>query len=213
MEKGKIRHIFKGELSLIKDREVKNFVVRILNFIQDDFFSMPTSSTKKYHPDLCNEENGLMLHTKMVCHYANVLLGVTGADQKDKDIIIAACILHDIAKKAKYEKDSNDYQLHAEIASHIIDDVFMVEEEKIKVEKSQIALMKKVVSSHMGIFGNKPPKTIKGMSISEMILIFADYLATQKDQNHEQMMKAKLDYIRNEMKGQVGLFDNDGEEK
>ena len=49
---------FKKELDFIKNKKIKNSCKTMINLLPDYFFSIPASSTGKYHPEFTLVEGG-----------------------------------------------------------------------------------------------------------------------------------------------------------
>lgn len=97
--------LFENELSLIKNKDLKEFVKFVLhNDLQSNFFYLPSSSTGKYHNSQDNGYQGLVRHTKKCVQIAKDLMNLEqwGFNDEDKDIVICSLILHD---GAKYDED------------------------------------------------------------------------------------------------------------
>jgi 23S rRNA maturation-related 3'-5' exoribonuclease YhaM len=92
--------IFQTELNLIKNESIRKFTEEMLKNIPEYFFSIPASSTGKYHPNYALGDGGLVRHTKAAVHIANSMLGLEMMKYSDdeKDIVISALILHDGCK-------------------------------------------------------------------------------------------------------------------
>lgn len=56
--------IFENELNLIKNVDLRKLVELSLQSAPDYFFTIPASSTGKYHPQYALGEGGLVRHTK-----------------------------------------------------------------------------------------------------------------------------------------------------
>lgn len=89
--------IFSKELDLIQDTNIKNTTENIIRLLPDYFFTVPASSTGKYHPDYALGKGGLVRHTKAAVGIAKELLVLEmyAPLRAHKDYIIAALILHD----------------------------------------------------------------------------------------------------------------------
>ena len=96
-------NFFKKELSMIQNETIRRIVEKALANVDDRFFFAPASSTGNYHPWWACVVHGLVYHTRMVA-----FLAVINCDRFrnfaedaaiDKDIVIAAAILHDSCKK------------------------------------------------------------------------------------------------------------------
>jgi hypothetical protein len=85
------------EINLIVDESIKSFVRSIL--IRNDlFWKIPSSFSGKYHPSDEHGEGGNVLHTKRVVRIAWYMSESYSLSQEEKDIVIAACLLHDLCK-------------------------------------------------------------------------------------------------------------------
>ena len=91
---------FKLELETIKNDRIRQFCIEMLEDAPDYFFTVPASSTGKYHPKFAQGEQGLIRHTKALVGIANDLLALEQFDfnNETKDMIRVAGILHDAKK-------------------------------------------------------------------------------------------------------------------
>jgi hypothetical protein len=85
------------EIELISDDTIKSFVRSIL-LKADLFWIIPSSFSGKYHPKDEHGEGGNVLHTKRVTRVANTMVDSYTLSADERDIILAACLLHDITK-------------------------------------------------------------------------------------------------------------------
>jgi len=86
------------ELNQIRDRAVREFTEHCLTEAPEYFWTVPSSSSGKYHPEQSNGEGGLVRHTRAVVYFAVKLCDVFSATRLETDCVIAASILHDILK-------------------------------------------------------------------------------------------------------------------
>jgi len=96
------------EINLIIDEPIKSFVRSIL-VRGDSFWKIPSSFSGKYHPGDEHEVGGNVLHTKRVVRIAICMSESYSLTQEEKDIVIAACLLHDLCKGVADPK-SNEYK-------------------------------------------------------------------------------------------------------
>ena len=89
--------IFKTELSYILNPKIKEFTEKALNNLPEYFFSIPASSSGKYHPQYALGEGGLVRHTKSAVRIAVEMfrLDIFKYTEDDKDMIVSSLILHD----------------------------------------------------------------------------------------------------------------------
>ena len=102
--------IFKKELSLIHDKDIRNFVIECFDKLCPDYFwTCPCSTTGKYHPQVSLGVGGLVRHTKLAVWWGLELLRALGTSPELKDItpnqlqdeVIATLLLHDMIKNGK----------------------------------------------------------------------------------------------------------------
>jgi hypothetical protein len=189
MDKEKIIKLFNDELSMIHNSSMRDLVIMILaDRVNNDYFFIPASMTSKYHPAICNLKHGLLVHIKLSCAYCKVLIDalIDEGKQKQQDLIITACLLHDISKKGKYDK-YNDYKNHPLIASLLVQSY--IEENIIllnEIEKQEQNELTNLIKFHSGIFTpSEFKKPITHYSTNELIIYLADYMSSRKNQNHE----------------------------
>ena len=149
---------FADELSLIMDDDIRGFAMYGLSKLPDYFFTIPASSTGKYHPAHSLGEGGLVRHTKAAARIAHSLLSKGMLDipnPKVADCIIAALILHDGAKsgivKGKYTVTEHPKLVCDLIENNISEDETNVRLDEIpKLNKAQREFIYDLIRSHMG---------------------------------------------------------------
>ena len=84
----------------IENLDIRRFVYKGFNMISDEFWMVPTSSSGKHHPPESNiTPMGLLVHNIKAATIAKGLFEFFGVVDKDeKDIVIAAILLHDSYK-------------------------------------------------------------------------------------------------------------------
>lgn len=101
--------MFVKELSLIKDESLRNFAVKALSVVPEYFFSVPASSTGKYHPSYTLGEGGLTRHVRAGMRIAVELFRLDlwgGFTDHEKDLILISLLLHDAWKSGTQEEKS-----------------------------------------------------------------------------------------------------------
>lgn len=144
------KDIFKTEINYIKiDRYRKNAEV-LIELLPDYFFTVPASSTGKYHPSFALGERGLVRHTKVAVKIASVLLDSMVGDSfktEEKDLMILALILHDGLKHGL------NFEKYVQFDHPILIANFIKENQaKTDFTDNEIKFLQNVVSSHMGPF-------------------------------------------------------------
>lgn len=85
------------EIDLISDDSIKSFVRSVL-VRADIFWKIPSSFSGKYHPSDEHNEGGNVIHTKRVVRIANIMAESYGLSSDERDVVLAACLLHDLCK-------------------------------------------------------------------------------------------------------------------
>jgi len=180
------REVFEKELAQIEDSDLRNFTIMLLGRADPKFWYRPASSTLKYHPAVCNELGGLIIHTKRVFYFAATICFMLGLHQNKKDEVLAAALLHDLAKTGKGEGTYKDYEEHPLNVKKIMpenwDDILDVFAETSYLDVCRkLASVFNCIENHMGKWtpakGRKP---MEEYSEQEKILHIADMLATDK---------------------------------
>ena len=173
---------FEVELGYIKDETIQEDCRTMIELLPDYFFSVPASSTGKYHPSYSLGEGGLLRHTKAAVRIGYELLQDASIGDKyssvEKDIMLMGLLLHDGLKlgipREKYTRFDHPVLMANYIMEHKAD-LLMSDEE--------IDLLCSVIKTHMGPWtqdydGNEvleAPKT-KYQNFVHM----CDYLASRK---------------------------------
>ena len=170
MEKQERIKLFDQALSLIKDKEIKDFCEQLLCNADDYFFHEAASSTGKYHPTYSLGEGGLARHSIAVAVIVNNILETKCYDFDDihKDLLICAAIVHDIKKYG----NGGRYTVkdHPEIAAE-----YVMECNEGNIDEQDAKFIADAIKTHMGQWGVDKPSTD-----AQKVLHIADYLASRK---------------------------------
>lgn len=172
--------LFKIELGFISSPEIKEFAIDMLSKLPEYFFTIPASSTGKYHPQYALGVGGLVRHTQSAVRIAKELFTIFPQyEEYQQDCIITALILHDGCKSGK---DGGAYTS----VDHPLQMVSLIEDYYpaiMRINKPYIDDVCELISTHMGQWnkdyqGNEVlplPKT-KTQNFVHM----CDYLASRK---------------------------------
>ena len=141
--------VFKKELSYIKNSKYVECAKKMIELLPDYFFSIPASSTGKYHPEFAQGDGGLVRHTKVavrMCYELSNNNSIGHSFKNDeKDLMLIALIMHDGAKsgipKEKYTRV--DHPL-------IISNLILENKSIIGLSDDEIDFVCSVIESHMG---------------------------------------------------------------
>lgn len=173
---------FENEVALVEDERLRAFINECLEAAPDYFYTMPASTTGKYHPQYSLGEGGLVRHTKAAVKIANDLLSIEMYSKlaEHKDEIIAALILHDSVKKGMDGESytTTDHPLQASKLIHNVAD------KKGVYDPQKIQFICSLIETHMGQWTRdfktgvevlEKPKTAEQKFVHQ-----CDYLASRK---------------------------------
>ena len=175
--------ILKKEINYVKDSSRKGDLKTLIELLPEYFFEVPASSTGKYHPAFSLGDGGLVRHTKVAVRMAVELLNNNSVgmkfNEKDRDLIIMALILHDGVKsgmeKSKYTKAD-----HPLLVSKLI----MENKDKLSMDIDDIRKMCSMIESHMGEWNTDPYTKEEILPIprtaEQRFVHMCDYLASRK---------------------------------
>ena len=179
--------ILNNELNLIKDEVIRNWTKVTLELVPEYFWVAQASSSGKWHPECTNKKGGLITHVKRVVYLANRLCEGWGIFDYERDIVISACILHDIAKvpgtKVMHlygmNVTSEDFYNHPLNATN-----YFAKNCELNAEPNEttINIIQKCVAYHMGRWTPESiKKPIVNYSLMELVVYTCDYMATTKE--------------------------------
>lgn len=169
--------------SFISDRFIYEFVVNEIVHLPDYFWTVPASSTGKYHPAYSLGDGGLFRHTKSACIIALDLFkaDIMMLTAYERDIVLAALILHDGYKQGDGDGTGGTVFEHPHLmGEHIVAQIkgWMTDEQRTALYDIQRA-----VRSHMGKWNTREGSNITlplpGGGIGTMVHL-CDYIASRR---------------------------------
>ena len=173
---------FKKQLGYIKNEDIRNHTIKVLENVQQGFFEDAASSTGKYHPAYALGYGGLYRHTKAAVNIAYDLLQLEQNKQlfnEYDDYIIAALILHDCCKHGYEWESTYTVHEHPSLATRLLYATLNEDE----TAASYIHIVGTLIVSHMGQWNVNARSTIvlpKPLSASQQFVHMCDYLASRK---------------------------------
>lgn len=169
---------FSLELNYIQNDDIRKSTEVMINKMPDYFFKIEAASTGKYHPEYACGEGGLLRHTKSVVRIAVELFNIYKFDDRVKDLIIMACILHDSLKKGVIESKYTLWD-HPILAANFVRN----SKDELSLSDDDIEFVSSAIASHMGRFNTSTysdiilplPKTPE-----QKFVHMCDYLASRK---------------------------------
>lgn len=171
---------FETELSRINDKKIKMSTEVILNLLPDYFYTMPASTSGKYHPLFSLGESGLVRHTKVACRICEEMFNdasFCNYNEHEKDLIRMAIILHDGFKSGKTYSNhtSPDHPL-------LMSDFIKINLELLFISKEDAEHVSRLIETHMGPWTkDKQGNEIlpKPTTNEELLVHLCDYIASR----------------------------------
>lgn len=193
------------ELSKINDIKIRKSTEFILDLLPDYFYTMPASTSGKYHPQFSLGEGGLVRHIKVACRILEEMYrnkSFSNYTDYEKDLIRMALILHDGFKSGKTYSEHTVVEhplLMAEFIKENKDSLFITEED--------INFVARLISTHMGPWTtDKEGNEIlpKPESKEELLVHLCDYIASRNFLNvHFEDNEIKDSVDREKVKSKV----------
>ena len=182
---------FTKEISYIKNESKKRDIEYLIKLLPDYFFTIPASSSGKYHPKFANTISGLVKHTKAAVRIAyDMFETYNNFTDDDKDLIIIALIMHDGLKKGLVEEKDTRHD-HPLLVSKLI----MENANELEMDIDDVRKLCMMIESHMGKWNTcKRSKVELPVPTSEIqrFVHRCDYLASRSYMN---IRFLKLDII------------------
>ena len=143
------KELFKEELKQIKDESLKESLIKIINKLPDYWFTVPASSTGKYHPKYALGEGGLLRHSKVAMRIGYELLQDECIGGKytnhEKDLMLMSLLVHDGLKlglpKEKYTRFDHPI---------LMGNFIMDNQEEFNLSEEDANFMNDIIKTHMG---------------------------------------------------------------
>lgn len=167
--------IFETELNSIRNVSIRETVRDLLGKVPAYFWTVPASSSGKYHPAYALGDGGLVRHTKAAVKFCNNLAVIKGFTNIENDLAVAALILHDTLKQGNGEGQHTVFD-HPILAANFV---------RQNAPKAFATLVAPLIETHMGQWTTSKyaPGIVlrKPSSELEKFVHECDYLASRKD--------------------------------
>jgi len=185
-EEDKVLEPLIEEIDMINDDAIKSFVRSILMRCEA-FWVIPSSFSGKYHPMDEHNAGGNVIHTKRVVRAAKVLSDSYSLMDEERDLVYAACLLHDINKGIKLEGEESfhydpmhPYTVNAFVRKCQEDDKKYATENHsstIFVSDEVVQSILRLIRCHLGPW-SPVPETVP-ITYLDMIVHMADNIASK----------------------------------
>lgn len=169
--------IFKDELNLIQNADIRRFTEDMLDKLPSYFWTTKAAKRATHHPDFARKEGGLVKHTISAVNIAYDWINRNNMFKSCKqysDHIVSALILHDGCKSGKLSE-----------GKYAVDHPLLVCElirENYNDKNSE--LICSLISSHMGQwntnFGSYVEVLPKPQNVLQSVVHLADYTASRR---------------------------------
>lgn len=173
------KQYFAEELASIQNKEIKEFVLDVFDKLTPDYFwTVPCSTSGKYHPQVSLGVGGLIRHTKLAVWWG-LELSKAMEIERYHDEMVATLLLHDLVKNGK-GLDSNGRPLERGVTgTHGVTLAAILSDDGYD---STMPDWKKTIcdgiACHMGIWTTNPAFRPKGPF--DKLIHLADYCASRK---------------------------------
>ena len=176
--------MFINEIDDIYDKDLKELAIELIANADDYFFTVPASSSGKYHPPFDLGCGGLVRHTRCVAFMAMSIAESQCMSTLDRDSLIVAAIAHDIKKQGNGSGNHTVFE-HPTYAKNYVLEIHKKINSAVPIDV--VEKIANAVQSHMGKWGHDK-EFIKGnnplpmpSNEFEFALQTADYIASRKE--------------------------------
>ena len=181
-----MRKQFMSEIELIENDKLKKVAKKMAKDLPDYFWTLPSSSSGKYHPQCDLGDGGNVRHSIMVCRCA-IDLVVSEMFVRDttanRDITRVAALFHDGLKYGKVSEDgtvsSHTVFEHPLLASDFVRDHLV----EAKIDDLTTNMICDAIRTHMGkwcVSNYSKVAMSKPRTDFEKMIHIADYMASRK---------------------------------
>lgn len=172
-------------LSTIENDDIREFAVVLLDSLPEYIWTVPASSTGKYHPAYSLGDGGLMRHQMAVVRFLNFFFELEQYNSKltsrEMDLMRVAGLVHDGMKSGTQEQFSNSKYTKFD---HPILMANKILEFEGSLPSEELDLMASAISRHMGQWNEDKKSSVvlpKPNEKFSRMLHVADYLASRKN--------------------------------
>ena len=141
--------LFIDELEFIKDEDLSEALLNIINMLPDYWLEEAASSTGKYHPEYALGNGGLLRHSKAAMRIGYELLSNPCIGDKytnhEKDLMLMSLLVHDGLKLGIPQERYTRFDHPILMGQFIIDN-----RKEIGLSSDDAKFMNEVIKTHMG---------------------------------------------------------------
>ena len=141
--------IFLDELGYIKDEELSESLLKLINLLPEYWLEEAASSTGKYHPEYALGKGGLLRHSKAAMRIGYELLSNPCIGDKytdrEKDLMLMSLLVHDGLKLGLPQEKYTRFDHPILMGKFVLDN-----RDKIGLSEEDAKFMNDVIKTHMG---------------------------------------------------------------
>lgn len=141
--------LFLDELGYIKDEQLAESLLELINLLPDYWLVEPASSTGKYHPEYALGNGGLLRHSKAAMRIGYELLNNPCIGDKytdrEKDLMLMSLLVHDGLKLGLPQEKYTRFDHPILMGKFVLDNC-----DKIGLSVEDANFMNDVIKTHMG---------------------------------------------------------------
>lgn len=175
---------FESVLAKFETDEMKSYAEDMLNQTEDYIFSIPSSTTLKYHNKTQCQDGGQVYHILMACEIMNHILDLDYvktkySNPKQRDCLRTAILLHDMKKLGEKPGKYTSHD-HPVVAQKWIEETVVDHDIELKFKK----YIGRLVASHSGQWttSKRSNVVLPGVDTDEQFLVhLCDYLGSRSN--------------------------------
>ena len=172
-------------LDTFENEDIKRLAIALLDNIPNYIWSVPASSTGKYHPAYSLGEGGLMRHQVAVVRFLNFFFQIEQYNSKftsrEMDLMRVAGLVHDGMKSGTQEQYTKSKYTKFD---HPILMANKIREYTDYLPGNELEFIANIISKHMGQWNTDRKSSVvlpKPNDEYSQLVHLADYLASRKD--------------------------------
>ena len=143
------KELFKKELQYIKDKDLAESLLKIIQMLPEYWLEEPASSTGKYHPEYALGKGGLLRHSKAAMRIGFELLENPCIGDKytprEKDLMLMSLLIHDGLKLGLPQEKYTRFDHPILMANFVLE-----HHEECNLSVKDATFMADVIKTHMG---------------------------------------------------------------
>lgn len=147
------------------------FIIKVPEY----FWTVPASSSGKYHPTFALGDGGLVRHTQMACEIAKEMFRLDEYKDCDSLHIMFALIIHDTFKSGHVDTGKTTYSHQSIAADELWDLHDRLSKDQFPRMSGDVDCICSLVQTHMGSWSRTPPTTKE-----QFLVHLCDYIASRK---------------------------------